>query len=593
VSSPDSDTVTSNIRLEGTGAAPGVAIGPSLLIQHQDHSILERNITEEEVPRELKRLEAALSQTRLQLTEIQAKVAESVGAESASIFDAHLLVVDDRTFIDEVIRGVSAKKKNVDFVLQEVSQQYTRALEDLEDEYLRERAVDIRDVTRRIALNLTGKVADALQHLEKPCILVVSDLTPSDTALLDTSKVLALVVDQGSYTSHTAILSRALEIPAVVSMHDATIRISTDDTLIVDGNRGVVIVSPTPEELDEYSAVSQARQKIRADLELLRDLPAEMLDGYRVMLSANLELPEELPHISTYGARGIGLFRTEFLFLSQSEPPDEKSQFTVYENIAATLYPEPVIIRTLDLGGDKIAKNLKLPQEINPFLGCRAIRFCLAEPELFKVQLRALVRASIHDNVHIMLPFISDVDEVRRSIELIEEAKAEVKMEGLEIAEDIPVGAMIEIPSAALTADIIAPWVDFFSIGTNDLVQYTLAVDRNNERIAHLYNPTHPSVLKLIRTTIDVAHDHGIWAGICGEMAGDPMLAPLLIGMGADEISVNPSAVPMVKQVIRRLRYSQAESLAETVSRMDSSERILAQCRALMEEIAPELLELR
>ena len=590
---PDNDLPSANFTLQGTGASAGVALGPAFLIQRQEHSVLERDISAEEVLREIQRLEEALEQTRIQLTEIQQQVADSVGADSASIFDAHLLVVDDQSFIDEINRGVESRRKNVDFILHQVAQQYSSALEGLQDEYLRERAVDIRDVTRRIALNLTGKSVDAVKDLTDPCVLVVSDLTPSDTALLDKSKILALVVDHGSYTSHTAILARALEIPAVVSMHDATIRVGTGEPVIVDGTKGVVIVRPTSEQLDAYSAVSLARQKIHDELHLLKDLPAEMLDGYRVMLSANIELPEELPNIIESGAKGVGLFRTEFLYLSQDALPDEDTQYSVYKTIAGTLYPEPVILRTLDLGGDKFLTDLKVPQEINPFLGCRAIRFCLQETDIFKAQLRALVRASVHDNVHIMLPFISDVDEVKKSIDLIEEAKDELRKEGVDVAEEIPVGAMIEIPSAALTADIIAPWVDFFSIGTNDLIQYTLAVDRNNERIAHLYNPAHPSVIKLIKNTLDIAHDHGIWAGICGEMAGDPVLAPLLIGLGADELSVNPSSVGMIKQVIRRLRYSQAEVLAEDVCRMESSEQILAKCQALIQEIAPELLELR
>lgn len=578
--------------LKGVGASPGVVIGPVFLLHHDEQNVLARDISDGEIPREIERLEEALDLTRQQLNRIQERVFTEIGPESAGIFDAHLLVVDDRSFIDEIIRGVEQKKKNVDIILQEVCKHYTGALERMDDEYLRERAVDIRDVTRRIAENLTGRSPDALATLEVPSIVVASDLSPSDTAMLDKQRILGLATDHGSLTSHVAILARALDLPAVVSLHDVTIRIRTGENAILDGNKGLFIPRPLPEEVDQFLKVSQSRRLITAELEQLVDQPAEMRDGYRVMLSANIELPNELPGVMASGAKGIGLFRTEFLYLSQGELPDEEAQYKVYQHIAQSLFPEPVILRTLDLGGDKFLQGHRMASEVNPFLGWRAIRFCLDERELFKIQLRAMVRASEFSNVHIMLPFISDVQEVRDSLDLLEEVREEIRKEGRPFAEEIPVGVMIEVPSAALTAEIIAPWVDFFSIGTNDLVQYTLAVDRNNERISRLYQPTHLSVLKLIRSTIDIAHANGIWAGICGEMAGDPLMAPLLIGMGADELSVTPSRVSMVKRVIRNLRYSRVEALADEVERQSDAKTVVDLCRNLVREVSPELLDL-
>lgn len=587
-----SDLTNGEQALQGVGASPGVVHGPAFVLQHFENEILERDILDEEIPRETQRLEEALEATRKQLQEIKAKVSDRLGADSAAIFDAHLLVLEDQSFFEEVLEKMRTRRKNIDIVLHDVTTQYAEALEQMDDEYLRERAVDIRDVARRIARNLAGKQADALTALNEPGIVVASDITPSDTAVMDTSMIKGLIIDHGSVTSHTAILARALEIPAVVGLHDASIRIREGETVIVDGNKGRIAINPTPETLQEFDAVAASRRKITDDLKQLTDLPAETLDGYRVMLSANLELPAELPHVQACGARGIGLWRTEFLYLASSDLPDEESQYEVYRNIAEAMNPEPLIIRTVDLGGDKFTAHLKQQQEMNPFLGWRAIRFCLEEKTIFRSQLRAIIRASVSENVHILIPFISCVKEVDQVLAIIEEVKEELSAEGVDVPEDIPVGAMIEIPSAALTADLIAPKVDFLSIGTNDLIQYVLAVDRNNERIAHLYNPAHLSVLKLIQSTIQTAHRNGIWVGICGEMAGDPKMVPLLIGMGADELSVNPGSVHMIKNVIRHLRFSETEELAARVMEMENDIEVKKACHELLERITPELLEL-
>ncbi len=583
---------TQEVILKGTGVAAGVVVGTAFTLTSDEDTIVEREIAEEEIPREVARLEDALIATRKQLHSIQQRVSEAIGQDNASIFDAHLLVVDDRSLVEEVIRTLHERKLNVDAVLKLVTEKYAQALMRVDDDYLRERAADVRDVSRRILRNLAGESTEALASLEEPCIIVAHDLAPSDTASLDKDKVIGLATDLGSPTSHTAIMARALEIPAVLGLHDVSTRVSSGDTLLIDGNKGVFIIHPSPEKLSEYGTLAQERQSIQSELANLRERPAETSDGYNVILSANIELPTDVDAVLSHGARGVGLYRTEFLFLSQNSLPNEDEQAKVYSDVASRLEPDPVIIRTLDLGGDKFLSQIRIPEELNPFMGWRAIRFCLAQPEIFKTQLRAILRASVHENVQIMYPMISNVNEVLQANQMLEEAKQELRERGEAFNENIDVGVMIEVPSAALTADLIAPHVNFFSLGTNDLVQYTLAVDRVNERVSDLYQPTHPAIIKLIQTTIDVGHQHGIWTGICGEMAADPLLVPLLVGLGVDELSVSPTAVPMVKDVIRNLRYSQAEDLAGRIDRFSDSDDLRSQCRGLIEEIAPEILEL-
>jgi len=580
------------VLLKGIGVSTGVATGPVFLLTGDEDRFVEREITEDEIAREIARFEDALIATRHQIHEIQKQVGEALGPESAGIFDAHLLVVDDRALVEEVIRGLKQQRKNVEVVLRGVADRYAAALMRVEDDYLRERAVDVKDVTRRILRNLSGASSTSLAHLTVPHILVASDLAPSEAAILDKTKILGFATDLGSPTSHTAIMARALGIPAVVGMHDISVRVSAGEQLLIDGNTGAVLIRPSREQLERYGKVEASRKQILGELTLLKDEPAETADGYSVLLSCNIELPADTAMVQHNGGSGVGLFRTEYLYLAQKGLPTEEEQAAIYTKVASELSPDPVVIRTLDLGGDKFLSQIKTPAEINPFMGWRAIRFCLAQPEIFKIQLRAILRASVHKNLKIMYPMISNLDEVLKANELLDACKRELKSEGVPFNDAVDVGVMIEVPSAALTAHLIAPHVSFFSIGTNDLVQYTLAVDRVNERIAYLYEPTHPAILRLIKNTIDVGHEHGIWTGICGEMAGNPVLVPLLIGMGADELSVSPTAVPVVKDVIRKLRYSQAEELAEAALGSDSGADIMARSRALVREIAPEILEL-
>jgi phosphotransferase system enzyme I (PtsI) len=586
------ETGSSELVLKGIGVSPGVAVGPAFLVTTEDERVVERDIAEEEIPREIARLEEALIATRQQIHEIQQKVSAALGQESASIFDAHLLVVDDRSFVEEVIRGLKGRRLNVEAVLSVVADHYAQALAGLEDDYLRERAADVRDVTRRILRNLAGRSTSVLAALEQSHVIIAHDLAPSDTATMNRQKVMGFATDLGSPTSHTAIMARALEMPAVVGLHDVSVRVSTGDTVLLDGHKGILVVRPTRERLEEYGKMAELRQAVQERLQRLRDAPAVTRDGYRVALAANIELPADVDAVLHNGAGGVGLFRTEYLYLSASEMPGEDQQAAAYEEVAGRLEPAPVVIRTLDLGGDKFLSQLKTPAELNPFMGWRAIRFCLAQPDIFKTQLRAVLRASRRPNVHLMYPMVSNVDEVVRANHLLAEAKDELRQKGVPFNDALEVGVMIEVPSAAITASLIAPHAKFFSLGTNDLVQYTLAVDRVNERVAYLYEPTHPAIIRLIKNTIDVGHQHGIWVGICGEVAANPIMAPLLIGLGVDELSMSPAAIPMVKDVVRSLKFSQAEDLAERVLASESAAAVLDLCRDLTRKVSPEILEL-
>lgn len=592
--SPKNTEPLSEIILKGVGVSPGVAVGEVVLFAHDKgaSTVVDRSVSEEQIPLEIARFDEALIATHRQISEIQRKVASMLGEEHAGIFDAHLLVVDDRYFIEEVVRELREKKKNVESIISQVAGRYIEMLSKLEDDYLRERAADVRDVTRRIIENLAGEAVDRMDKIAQPCIVVATDFSPSDTAGIDRAMVHAFATDQGSATSHTAIMARALEVPAVVGLHDLTGQVRPGETVLVDGTRGVVIIRPTSERLLIYAQRAEEHKTILCELETLKDKPPETTDGYYVPIAANVGLPSDVERIGKYGAKGVGLFRTEFLFLEEDRLPDEEEQMQVYAQVADQCAPDNVVIRTLDMGGDKFSSALRIAPELNPFLGWRAIRFCLAHPDFFKIQLRAILRAGAGRNISMMYPMVSCLGEVLEANIILGECRRELQEEAIPFAENLRVGVMIEIPSAAITADLIAPHVDFFSIGTNDLIQYTLAVDRVNENVAYLYTPTHAAILKLISQVVRAGHAQHIPVSVCGEMAASPELVPLLIGLGVDELSISPPSVPMVKDVIRNLSYSDCRMLAKEALRSTSSAEILAQCRELLAKSSPEILEL-
>ena len=579
--------------IRGIAVSSGVCRGKILVLgKPPETSIPEYTITEGEVADHTNRLEQALMLTRQQIQHVQHQVRERMGATDASVFDAHLLVLEDPVLLTEVVRTVAEKKVNVEYAFAAVTSKYIAALAAIQDDYLRERAADMRDVASRIQHNLLGESESLeLAQITEPCILVAHDLTPSRTALLDKQKVLGFATDQGSRTSHTAILARSLQIPAVTGLTDASQRLKTGQYALLDGFNGVIIVDPTEQTLFEYGQLSFRRNAVQERLRDVKDQVAVTLDGTQITLSANISGPSETAAVRNFGAEGVGLFRTEYLFMGQEDLPTEEEQFQAYSQVANALKPLPVIIRTLDLGGDKFLSHRYGPEEANPFLGFRAIRISLQEPKLFRDQLRAILRASAAGNVKLMYPMISSLDEVNQANALVETYKSELRAEGVPFDDGIETGAMIEIPAAVLISGALAKRVRFFSIGTNDLIQYSLAVDRLNPKIAHLYEPTHPGVLRLIKTTADAAHAAGIWVGVCGEMAGDPVMIPLLLGLGVDELSAAPATVPAMKFMIRRVKLSEARDLAEFALHCESGAEILSRAQALARAIAPSLFE--
>jgi phosphoenolpyruvate-protein phosphotransferase (PTS system enzyme I) len=578
------------VRFHGVGVAPGIARGAVFIHHPDDEEPPKRQIDPEEMPAEIARFESALIATRVQILEMQQRIAEAIGAKDASIFDAHLLVVEDRTLIDEVLRTLEREKLNIEFVFGEVANRYAQTLSEIDDPYLRERAFDIHDVTRRVIRNLLGRSTKTFATIDDPQIIVAHNITPSDTASLNRQMVLAFATDIGSRTSHTAIMARSLNIPAVVGLKDLSQRLQTGDHVLLDGTNGLVILNPTDKTLWEYGELEVRLEKVEEVLMRLRDTASTTADGRHIILSANIELPEDLPLVKEAGAEGIGLYRTEFFFLNKSELPNEEEQYQAYRRVAEAVLPESVIIRTLDLGGDKFLSYSHLPQEINPFLGCRAIRFCLDRPDIFKAQLRAILRASAVGNVRLMFPMISGLSELRQAKEILEACKNELRAEKQPFKENIELGIMIEIPSAVLVADALAREVNFFSIGTNDLIQYTIAVDRVNERIAHLYEPTHPAILRLLEMTVNAAHANKIWVGVCGEMAGEISLTPLLLGLGVDELSASAGLVPRVKKAVQTLDSKECARLIESIRGVESATEILARCEEVARRHYPELL---
>ncbi len=578
--------------LRGIPVSAGVCRGKLLVLDKQRQAVTRQDVSESEAGEEVNRLQRALVATRHQILEVQHKLAESIGAEQASIFDAHLMVLEDPALIDEAVRVIQSEKVNAEFAFHAVSERYALALSKVDDEYLRERVSDMRDVAGRVINNLQGRTDEVdLRHLSEPCIIIAHDLTPSRTAQLDRQNVLGFATDVGSKTSHTAIMARSLRTPAVVGLKCASEELESGEYALLDGFNGVIVLNPTDQTLFEYGQLIRKQVTLEEKLRDTISQPAVTLDNHRVLLSANIEQAEDAASVTASGAEGVGLFRTEYLFINRDSPPTEEEQYQSYRQVAAALKPHPVVIRTLDLGGDKFLSHLHVPTEMNPFLGWRAIRFCLQQRDVFGAQLRAILRASVEGNVKMMYPMISGLDELNQANTLLGEFKEELRAQGLPFDEHLEVGVMIEIPSAALIADSLAQRTQFFSIGTNDLIQYSLAVDRMNEKIAHLYEPTHPAILRLIKNTVDAAHAHKVWVSVCGEMAGDPVLAPLLIGLGVDELSAAPPLLAQVKYLIRRLKVTDTRQLAEFALTCESPTEILGRCQELAQRAAPSLFE--
>jgi len=575
----------------GIAVSDGVAHARILRVGQARRQISRETIAPEAIESEIERLNRALLGTRHDIQKVRDQVSAAMGADEAGLFEAHLLVLEDSTLLNEVLRKIRTEHSCSEAAFNDVFEKYVSVLSSVDDAYLRERAADLRDVAGRVLDHLSGAVQEHdLEKLSEPCILVAHDLAPSVTALLDLKHVLGFATEAGGKTSHTAIMARKMGIPAVVGLGSLLDSIQDDEYALLDGHGGVLTLNPTDQTLFEYGQLKQRRALFEEKLALLREQPAVTLDGHPILLEANIEGPEDMASVQASGANGIGLFRTEFLFLNRSTPPTEEEQFEAYRAVASQTRPgQAAIIRTLDLGGDKMPGDLQRQGEPNPFLGWRAIRISLDCPEIFRRQLRAILRAGCHGKVRILLPMVSALEELRATKTILASCKEELRAEGIPFCDSVPMGVMIEIPSAALIAEDLARESDFLSIGTNDLTGYTLAVDRLNERVARLYQPTHPAVVRLIHMTVQAANRHGRPVGVCGEMAGEPALVPLLVGLGVHELSVTPALIPAVKFLLRRLRLSEAQEIAQFALGCSTGLEIHQRSRELAQAAAPNL----
>ncbi|MBR8660983.1 phosphoenolpyruvate--protein phosphotransferase [Brevibacillus sp. NL20B1] len=558
----------------GVAASSGVAIGKAFVLTNSHLQI--ETVSIEDPSSEIKRLTDALEQAKAELQEISERAEREMGPDKAAIFQAHLLVLEDPELVETVKGKIAAEKVNAESALHETAQMFIELFEQMDNEYMKERAADIRDVTKRVLSHLLGVKFAAPSDLAEEVIIVAEDLTPSDTAQLDRRYVKGFVTDIGGRTSHSAIMARSLEIPAVVGTKDVTKEAAAGVTIILDGHEGLVIIDPTPEEIETYRKKQAEYERQKSELAKLVHTATTSQDGVHVELAANIGSVQDLAGALENGAEGVGLFRTEFLYMGRDDFPSEDEQFQAYKQVLEQMGEKPVVIRTLDIGGDKHLSYMNLPQEMNPFLGFRAIRLCLEQQDLFRTQLRALLRASAYGNLKIMFPMIATLEEFRQAKAVLEEEKQALLEKGIAVSEQLEVGIMIEIPAAAMIADLFAKEVDFFSIGTNDLIQYTMAADRMNERVSYLYQPYHPAVLRLIHRVIQAAHAEGKWVGMCGEMAGDPVAIPILLGMGLDEFSMSAGSILPARYQISRLSKEAAAAYTDTILSMSTSQEVEA-----------------
>ncbi len=581
----------------GIGASPGIAIGKVLLIKEHSTSYVkpeDTTITPEQVDAEIEKFDRALNRTRNELEDLQKRVLNKLQSHEASIFDAHLLIVDDQMLQSEVHDSIRNQLISADCAFFKIMERYVTAISVMKDDYIKERVADIKDVASRVLANLRETNRPALDYLEDMRIIIAHDLTPSDTVLLDRQKVQAFAIESGSNTSHTAILARSMQIPSVVNIQGNIVdKLENDDNIIVDGFIGTVIVHPSEKTRKAYQL--KAKEEGRFYIDLIREsrLRPETLDGFTVQLASNIETLADIQTAKKFGTSGVGLFRTEYMYMGNKELPTEEAQVETFKNLIKEMNGEPVIVRTLDIGGDKYCENLSLRKEANPFLGLRAIRLCLHEcQDVFRTQLRALLRAGAIGNLKIMLPMISCVQEVLQVKKIIENLKKELSKEGLPFNRNIEVGIMIETPAAALMAEHFAKHVDFFSIGTNDLIQYTIAIDRDNERVSYLYEPTNPAILYLIKNVVEAAKKNRIWVSVCGQMAGSPQYVPLLLGMGVHELSMVPMSLGAIRRIIRKLNMHEAEVAAEKALKCSKAQDALNISLELLKKIEPEITDL-
>jgi len=576
--------VSPMMELKGIPASPGIVTGKAFLYIDDNPPIPKYDISPAIIPLELERFEEAQRKAIRELELLKERTGSEMSEETLGVIDSHLLLLQDPEVRERIEKELYAQKKNIEWVIHMTIQSFLEKLNHTSDPYLRERTADINDVTRRVLNHLLHRERISLSDIEEQVILVGKDLLPSEAIAMNKRMILGIALDEGGKTSHTAILARAFEIPAVLGLREITKHVQTGDEILIDGNKGIVILTPDEATKKSYLKTLEARTRKEVELLSLNELPAETKDGKLIHLLGNIEVPEEVEALKGHGAEGVGLYRSEFLFLNPGRLPSEQMQYEAYRRVLEAMEGKTVTIRTLDLGGDKIIPDLVDVSEKNPLLGWRAIRFCLSRVSIFRTQLRALFRASVHGKLQIMFPMISGIEELNQTLEIVDQVKQELRSEGIPFRDQVAVGCMIEIPSAALTSDVLARKVEFFSIGTNDLIQYTIAVDRGNQRTAYLYEPFHPAVLRLIRTTVENAHAVGIPVAMCGEMAGDPLATVILLGLGLDELSMNAFSIPAVKKIIRSVSMAEAEELVGTVMEMRSGKEIDTYVRQLMEK---------
>lgn len=565
---------TENKVLQGIAASPGIAIGRVKLTDRRRVAVVEETIEPEAVPAEIERFNCSLQEAKEELKTLKEQIAHQRGPEHLYVIDTHLLIMQDSMLTRETIDGIANELLTAESALKKTFRKFQEFFAGIEDEYFRERSSDVETVIERVLRKLVGHQQEPICAEEGKNVVAAHDLSPSDILQIDKEHVIAFVTDLGGKTSHSAILARALEIPAVIGLETITSEVSTGDYLVIDGAAGIVVINPDHETFRDYLKRKQHYDYISRELLKLRDLPAVTLDGHRITLKANIEFTEELPSVSGHGGEGVGLYRTEMLFFNRTSLPDEEEQYAAYAALVTGVAPYPVTIRTLDVGGDKLVTDLNLADEANPALGVRAVRLSLREPELFKNQLRAILRASALGKVRMFFPMISGVAEIRAVKAVLDEAKAELRARNVPFDEKIEIGIMIEIPSAVITADLLAREVDFFSVGTNDLIQYSLAIDRTNEHLSYLYEPLHPAVLRSLKMVVDAAHAAGIDACMCGEMAGEPEYLPILLGLGFDELSMAAVSIPKVKKILRRCTKSDVEKLADQALTYATAEEV-------------------